>query len=766
MKQRLHFGLMSFCSLILLFFAGTASAQYCITTGGYVFGCSDGDEIYSFSTTGGTSNISNIATSCSNTVATDAYTNYSATMGVTAEQLQTVNFTITAGDNFGWYDDMYKVFVDWNQDLDFDDAGEEVYVSAITTSAFEVFTGTINVPITATPGVTRMRVRCVYTTVPTFTACSVEDFGEIEDYAFTVVATSPCGGIPTPGNTVSSAPTVCSGANFTLSLQNPTPGSGISYQWESSPDGLAWTNVGANSPTFTTNQTTATYYQAIVTCANGGGNAPSTPIQVNMSSALYCFCVPTYVTGGTTDNIVEVSLGSMTNNTTAAGNPAPYYVDYSSQQPASIPIPDVIPGVTYPLTLTFGTHTIQWYGVWIDFDQDGTFNSTTEYFGAPAAAGASTPVTVQILVPANAALGLTRMRVRGGDDLALSATQACGATNDDYGESEDYLINILPVPSCLPPTNLLAGTTTSSTATFSWTASSSNPAFGYEYFYDVANTPPTATTTASGTVGVGVTTESISGLSPLTTYYVWVRSYCSPADLSPWSGPIVLTTQCAVFPAPFVESFNTSATPQCWSNLGTETWQFSNTQPGYGPAAEHTGNSGYFAWVDDSSPNNTGTTLTSPIIDISTLSNPRLRFFIYSNNNNTPSGVQNDTLIVEAFNGTTWVHIDSITQNLGPQWTELTYSLAAIGSSTVQLRFIVNENAVNTFYHDMSIDDIYVESTPTCLPPTALTTGTATTSSIRLASGNSLLCLGTSKLWRKRLKHLDNRNYNSYTDNE
>ena len=211
---------MSFCSLILLFFAGTASAQYCITTGGYVFGCSDGDEIYSFSTTGGTSNISNIATSCSNTVATDAYTNYSATMGVTAEQLQTVNFTITAGDNFGWYDDMYKVFVDWNQDLDFDDAGEEVYVSAITTSAFEVFTGTINVPITATPGVTRMRVRCVYTTVPTFTACSVEDFGEIEDYAFTVVATSPCGGIPTPGNTVSSAPTVCSGARVPASLRD------------------------------------------------------------------------------------------------------------------------------------------------------------------------------------------------------------------------------------------------------------------------------------------------------------------------------------------------------------------------------------------------------------------------------------------------------------------------------------------------------------------------------------------------------------------
>jgi len=293
---------------------------------------------------------------------------------------------------------------------------------------------------------------------------------------------------------------------------------------------------------------------------------------------------------------------------------------------------------------------------------------------------------------------------------------------------DDVLIE--NIPSCQVPTALTPVSSTTTDVSFGWTASATNPAFGYEYYHDISNTAPTAASTPTGSVGVGVTAATISGLSAQTTYYVWVRGVCAPSDQSSWAGPIAITTQCVVFPAPFVESFNTNTTPQCWSNTGAEAWMFNNTQPGYGPASEHTGNSGYFAWVDDSSPNNIGTTLTSPIIDISTLTNPRVRFFIYSNNTNTPSGVQNDTLIVEAFNGSSWIHIDSITQNLGPQWTELSYSLAALGSSTVQLRFIVNENAVNNFYHDISIDDIYVESTPTCLPPTVLTPGTATTSSI------------------------------------
>jgi hypothetical protein len=34
------------------------------------------------------------------------------------------------------------------------------------------------------------------------------------------------------------------------------------------------------------------------------------------------------------------------------------------------------------------------------------------------------------------------MRIRGGDDVALSPSQACGASNDSHGNGQDYLVNI------------------------------------------------------------------------------------------------------------------------------------------------------------------------------------------------------------------------------------------------------------------------------------------------------------------------------------
>ena len=62
-----------------------------------------------------------------------------------------------------------------------------------------------------------------------------------------------------------------SGANFTLSLQNATPGAVVSYQWYSSTVSGAgpWTPVGTNAPTFITNQTAASWYYCDVTCSVG-----------------------------------------------------------------------------------------------------------------------------------------------------------------------------------------------------------------------------------------------------------------------------------------------------------------------------------------------------------------------------------------------------------------------------------------------------------------------------------------------------------------
>ena len=51
----------------------------------------------------------------------------------------------------------FGVWIDYNRDNDFDDAGEFVYASP--TSGTNVFNGNVTIPITAIPGTTRMRVR-------------------------------------------------------------------------------------------------------------------------------------------------------------------------------------------------------------------------------------------------------------------------------------------------------------------------------------------------------------------------------------------------------------------------------------------------------------------------------------------------------------------------------------------------------------------------------------------------------------------------------
>ena len=99
-----------------------------------------------------------------------------------------------------------------------------------------------------------------------------------------------CSGTPAPGNTISGANPVCSGVSFTLSLQNVTPGSGVTYQWETSLTGSSYAPVsGATDATYATSQTTATWYHCLVTCS--GNTGTSNPLHVTMNPYYACYCV-------------------------------------------------------------------------------------------------------------------------------------------------------------------------------------------------------------------------------------------------------------------------------------------------------------------------------------------------------------------------------------------------------------------------------------------------------------------------------------------
>lgn len=156
--------------------------------------------ISSFSTTGGTTNITNNASGFS----TNGYGNFTA-MTVSAVQGSTINFSIAT--NNGTYTYGFGIWVDWNQDGDFADSGEQMYMPGTYLSTA---TGSFTVPVTALTGNTRMRVLCNYTSTSP-AACTGGTSTECEDYTFNVVALTPCSGTPTGGTSTATVTSGCSG---------------------------------------------------------------------------------------------------------------------------------------------------------------------------------------------------------------------------------------------------------------------------------------------------------------------------------------------------------------------------------------------------------------------------------------------------------------------------------------------------------------------------------------------------------------------------
>ncbi len=115
---------------------------------------------------------------------------YSDFTGISTTLDKNSQYTITVTPTWTGtiYSEGYSVWVDYNQDGDFADAGEQVWTQAPTTNT--PVSGSFTVPASATNGATRMRVSLKYNGIPT--PCETFTYGEVEDY--TVVIQDGSGG--------------------------------------------------------------------------------------------------------------------------------------------------------------------------------------------------------------------------------------------------------------------------------------------------------------------------------------------------------------------------------------------------------------------------------------------------------------------------------------------------------------------------------------------------------------------------------------------
>ena len=295
--------------------------------------------ITNFVTTGGITNISN-ATGFS----AGGYGNFT---GLSCSQSagQAIAFTLTYGSDPG-----ISIFIDWNNDLDFADAGE----LALSSNAYLLgpATGTLTVPAGQAVGNYRMRV-VIDWNAPTPIACPASINGEIEDYTFTVTCS------PAQPSAITGTLNPEVGSSQTYSV---TDVAGVTETW-SFPSGWVITaGQGTNSVTVTVggNNGTISVTPSVGAC-NGTARTATTTIpsyrwkyiSSNLGSATWTggearnLSITIQNTGVATWNSVYANnIGVRWNSTTGSLSGAPWS-DYFSR----VTVGSLAPGATGTITL-------------------------------------------------------------------------------------------------------------------------------------------------------------------------------------------------------------------------------------------------------------------------------------------------------------------------------------------------------------------------------------------------------------------------------
>ena len=170
------------------------------------------------------------------------------------------------------------------------------------------------------------------------------------------------------------------------------------------------------------------FYTVSLTAENSVG--PNTETKIDyIEVVLEDYCDATS-TGITFENIENVTFRTINNDSGSDG-----YSDYTSIST------DVIKGDIYAFSVSYDkNYSSDEVLVWIDWNRNHIFEEVEKHIVANGS-GENSPYTFDITVPANASLGLTRMRVRLHDTSDGANDTPCG--DSSYGEVEDYSVEII-----------------------------------------------------------------------------------------------------------------------------------------------------------------------------------------------------------------------------------------------------------------------------------------------------------------------------------
>ncbi|CAM1362236.1 GEVED domain-containing protein [Tenacibaculum xiamenense] len=318
------------------------------------------------------------------------------------------------------YSEGYGVFIDYNKDGDFADAGETVWTKAASKDTS--VSGTFTVPSSASEGATRMRVILRYNAIPS--SCGTYNYGETEDYTVVIGAAQADTQAPTtPGNVTASN---IAQTSLSLSWTASTDNVGVTgydvYRGSTKITSVTGTSYNVTGLTANTSYTFSVRALDAAGNESGAGSVTATTLGNTVS---YC---TSKGNNSSYEWIDYVSFGGMTNSSGNDGG----YKDNTSK------VATVGRGTTNQLLVSAGfrsTSYNEYWAIWIDYNKDGTFSSSEKV--ASGSSRSSGNLSYNVSIPSTASLGQTRMRV----SMKWNASQtACESFS--YGEVEDYTVNI------------------------------------------------------------------------------------------------------------------------------------------------------------------------------------------------------------------------------------------------------------------------------------------------------------------------------------
>jgi len=466
---------------------------YCTPEPGYV----DGEGITNF--TLGTIN----NTSTSTLINYENYTDQVASVGQGVNKQFSISF-LTYGNAYNT-----KIWVDWNNDLDFNDAGEEVYFGTSAATESAVIRGYLNVPLTAALGNHRLRIGALPANREGPTPCSDNYYGAFEDY--TINVTTPPGCYAPNNLEASSQGSGLASISWTAPALGGTP-AGYEYAVTTTSEApvsniLTTATTSVTGLAVTPNATNYLYLRT-----NCGGGSFSEWLVLPLYNG-YCIPAPQTVDS---NGITNFTIGSI-NNTTEDQE---VYSDFSAQ------VVNIGQSVTQQFSLGLFTNNPYYIKMWADFNDDLVFEDSELVYEGVSAEGVTAVIRSTITIPATAPLGNHRLRIAGSPDS--DAVTPCDILY--FGVYEDYTINVTPPPTCYTPLSPTAIAVVPGNANLSWTAPSfgTTPA-GYEY---VVTTAPTFN--GSGTLVTTTTVTNYELPEADTYYYLHVRTNCGNNDFSEW----------------------------------------------------------------------------------------------------------------------------------------------------------------------------------------------------------------------------------------